>query len=64
MKEVSLKSKVLLISMSRFLVQFIELANRIPEEDYKRIVLIAQKCFTSYPVRHFTLYLKRDFITS
>jgi hypothetical protein len=43
MKDVSIKSKVLLISMSRFLVQFMELANRIPEEDYKKIVMIAQK---------------------
>jgi hypothetical protein len=43
MKDVSLHSKVLLISMSRFLVQFMELANKIPEEDYKKIVMIAQK---------------------
>jgi hypothetical protein len=43
MKDVKLQSKVLLISMSRFLVQFMELANKIPEEDYKKIVMVAQK---------------------
>ena len=43
MKDVNLHSKVLLISMSRFLVQFMELTNRIPEEEYKKIVMIAQK---------------------
>lgn len=43
MRTVNVKSKVLLIAMSRFLIQFMELANRIPEEDYKAIVLTAQK---------------------
>jgi hypothetical protein len=43
MKDVSINSKVLLISMSRFLVQFMEVANKIPEEDYKKMVMIAQK---------------------
>jgi hypothetical protein len=41
MKNVIINSKVLLITMSRFLVQFMEVANKIPEEDYKEIVLIA-----------------------
>ena len=43
MKKIDINSQVLLISMSRFLVQFMELANRIPEEDYKTVVLTAQK---------------------
>ena len=43
MKDTNINSKVLLIQMSRFLIQFMELANRIDEEDYKTIVLIAQK---------------------
>jgi hypothetical protein len=43
MKDVNINSKVLLIQMSRFLIQFMELANRIDEEDYKTIVLTAQK---------------------
>jgi hypothetical protein len=43
MKDVTIRSKVLLITMSRFLVQFMEVANKIPEEDYKKIVMIAQK---------------------
>ena len=43
MKDISINSKVLLISMSRFLIQFMEVANKIPEEDHKEIVLIAQK---------------------
>jgi len=47
MKDVNIRSKVLLITMSRFLVQFMEVANKIPEEDYKKIVQIAQKMVTS-----------------
>ena len=47
MKDVSINSKVLLISMSRFLVQFMELANKIPDEDYRIIVKVAQK--TEHP---------------
>ena len=43
MKDVNINSKVLSIQMSRFLVQFLELANRISEEDYETIVLTAQK---------------------
>lgn len=43
MKDLQLNSKVLLITMSRFPVQFMEVANKIPEEDYKKIVIIAQK---------------------
>ena len=43
MKDVQLQSKVLLITMSRFLIQFMEVANKIPEEDYKKIVMIAQR---------------------
>jgi hypothetical protein len=47
MKNVDIRSKVLLITMSRFLVQFMEVANKIPDEDYKIIVLTAQKMVTS-----------------
>jgi len=43
MKDVDIHSKVLLIQMSRLLVQFMELADKIPEEDFKTIVLTAQK---------------------
>ena len=43
MKVVKINSKVLFIQMSRFLVQFMELANRTSEENYKTIVLTAQK---------------------
>ena len=43
MKDVHINSKVLSITMSRFLVQFMEVANKIPEDDYKKIVQIAQK---------------------
>src|SRR5215213_1230065 len=47
MKNIDIRSKVLLITMSKFLVQFMEVANKIPEEDYKVIVLTAQKMVTS-----------------
>jgi hypothetical protein len=43
MKDVHINSKIILISMTRKLVEFMELANRIPEDDYKTIVLTAQK---------------------
>lgn len=43
MKNVDIHSKNLLISMSRLLIQFMELANKIPKEDYKVIVLTTQK---------------------
>jgi hypothetical protein len=43
MKEVNIKSKFLLISMKQKLMEYLELANKIPEDDFRRIVLSAQR---------------------
>lgn len=43
MKEVNIKSKVLLISMKQKIMEYLELANKIPEEDFRRIVLASQR---------------------
>ena len=43
MKEVHIQSKILLQSMNRLLIQYLDLANKIPDEDWKKIVLVSQK---------------------
>jgi hypothetical protein len=43
MKDINIQSKIALQSMNRLLVQYLELANKIPEEDWKKIVLASQK---------------------
>ncbi len=43
MKDINLKSKELLNSMNDLLVKYLDLANRIPEDDWKKIVLASQR---------------------
>jgi hypothetical protein len=43
MKNIDIQSKIMLRSVIRHLVQTMELLNQISEEDYRKIVLAAQK---------------------
>jgi hypothetical protein len=43
MKTIDIQSKIMLRSVIRHLVQSMELLNQISEEDYRKIVLAAQK---------------------
>jgi hypothetical protein len=43
MKNVHINSKILLHSMNRKIVEYLELANRIPDEDFRVIVHTAQQ---------------------
>jgi hypothetical protein len=43
MKSIDIQSKIMLRSVVRHLVQSMELLNQISEEDYRKIVLAAQK---------------------
>lgn len=43
MNEVNIESKVLLRSMIRKLVEYLDIANKIPDEDFRKIVHASQK---------------------
>jgi hypothetical protein len=43
MKTIHINSKMLLRSMVRRVVEYLELANQIPEEDFRKIVVFSQK---------------------
>ena len=43
MNEVRIESKILLRSLIRKLVEYLDIANRIPDDDFRKIVACTQK---------------------
>lgn len=43
MKDINVKTRMNLRKMNQLLVQYLEIANTIPEDDWKKIVLVSQK---------------------
>ena len=43
MKDINVKTRMNLRKMNQLLIQYLEVANTIPENDWKQIVLVSQK---------------------
>jgi len=43
MKDINIKTKMSLMKMNQLIINYLEIANSIPEDDWKKIILASQK---------------------
>ena len=43
MKDINIKTKMSLMKMNQLIINYLEIANSIPEDDWKKIILVSQK---------------------
>jgi len=46
MKDINIKTKMSLMKMNQLIINYLEIANSIPEDDWKKIILVSQKKHT------------------